>query len=208
MNKKILFTDLDDTLLNSEKQVCEENQKAIQKMLDAGHSLVLTSGRSLSSVIVQAKRLCLTSKGCYLIAYNGSQIYDIGNEHTLYRCRLPYEVIPGIFELCEKERETNPLVHVHTYNDENVLASRVDDALLKYCHDIVCTYQIVDNVPKFVENDLPSKILVSAYYDHSILEKIHQIIQKRYGKLVDSSFSYAYHLDIVPKGINKGSAIK
>ena len=34
---KILFTDLDDTLLNTRKQITAENRRAIQQALQRGH---------------------------------------------------------------------------------------------------------------------------------------------------------------------------
>ena len=45
MNHKILFVDLDATLLSDDKTVSEENRAAIQKMLLAGHDIVLSTGR-------------------------------------------------------------------------------------------------------------------------------------------------------------------
>ena len=37
---KIFFTDMDDTLLNSEKQVTKENMDAISEALASGHKIV------------------------------------------------------------------------------------------------------------------------------------------------------------------------
>ena len=49
MNHKILFVDLDATLLSDDKTVSEENRAAIQKMLLAGHDIVLSTGRPVES---------------------------------------------------------------------------------------------------------------------------------------------------------------
>lgn len=46
MNHKILFVDLDATLLSDDKTVSEENRAAIQKMLLAGHDIVLSTRAS------------------------------------------------------------------------------------------------------------------------------------------------------------------
>ena len=45
MNHKILFVDLDATLLCDDKSVSEGNRKAIRKMLEAGHYIALATGR-------------------------------------------------------------------------------------------------------------------------------------------------------------------
>ena len=44
---KILFSDLDGTLLCDDKTISETNRQAIQKMLDAGHYFVICTGRAI-----------------------------------------------------------------------------------------------------------------------------------------------------------------
>ena len=61
--KKILFTDLDGTLLDSQKNISAKNQKAVQAALDAGHKIVVATGRPLVSAIAQSKALGLTYGG-------------------------------------------------------------------------------------------------------------------------------------------------
>ena len=47
MKSKILFVDLDATLLCDDKTISEGNRKAIRKMLDAGHYIALATGRPI-----------------------------------------------------------------------------------------------------------------------------------------------------------------
>ena len=64
---KIFFTDMDDTLLNSEKQVTKENMDAISEALAAGHKIVFNTGRPLSGFLPILKELGLDREGCYAI---------------------------------------------------------------------------------------------------------------------------------------------
>ena len=49
MNKmKLLFTDLDATFLDDDKNVPESNRIAVQEMLEQGHKVIIATGRSLS----------------------------------------------------------------------------------------------------------------------------------------------------------------
>ena len=45
MTSKILFTDLDDTLLDENKEICRENREKIAQMLEQGHYFVIATGR-------------------------------------------------------------------------------------------------------------------------------------------------------------------
>ena len=69
---KVLFTDLDDTLLSDDKTVSPKNKAAIQEALSRGHSVVVTTGRPVKSGKNVVKELGLTAPGCYMIAFNGS----------------------------------------------------------------------------------------------------------------------------------------
>ena len=73
-NTRILFTDLDGTLLNDKKEITPGNQEAINQALEAGHKVVISTGRPLASGLIIAERAGLVKEGCYIIAFNGGQI--------------------------------------------------------------------------------------------------------------------------------------
>ncbi len=57
MSVRVLFTDLDGTLLNDAKEVTPGNQAAIDEALAKGHKIVVCTGRPLASA------QCLCCKG-------------------------------------------------------------------------------------------------------------------------------------------------
>ena len=102
METKILFADIDGTLLNDQKEIPKENMTAIQKALDCGHYVVVATGRPLDSAKAVAKDLGLMMPGCYLIAYNGAIVYDCGNEKVLKKESLPLAYVKELFERAKK----------------------------------------------------------------------------------------------------------
>ena len=60
----ILFTDLDGTLLTDSKELTKENQDAIRDAIEAGHKVVISTGRPLAGATAQAHALHLDGKGC------------------------------------------------------------------------------------------------------------------------------------------------
>ena len=72
----ILFTDLDGTLLTDSKELTKENQDAIREAIEAGHKVVISTGRPLAGATAQARALHLDGEGCYIICFNGGEIYD------------------------------------------------------------------------------------------------------------------------------------
>ena len=102
MNNKILFVDLDATLLSDDKSISERNKEAIQKMLSEGHYLALATGRPVESARAVAMELGLTMPGCYMIAFNGAVLYDCSADRVLLRRSIPIEVVQELFERAKK----------------------------------------------------------------------------------------------------------
>ena len=89
---KAIFLDLDGTLLDDDKNISEENKKAIQYAKEKGVYVCLCSGRQKDAVKT-FKEMADCSR--YIICSNGSQIYDCENNETLYTCTIDKD-------LCEK----------------------------------------------------------------------------------------------------------
>ena len=85
MKTRILFTDLDGTLLDSYKNISDQNLQAIDKMIKAGHKFVISTGRPIQSAILIAKRYGWDGDGYYISSYNGGLIYDCCSISLLLR---------------------------------------------------------------------------------------------------------------------------
>ena len=114
---KILFTDLDGTLLDDKKNVSNDDLAAINEMLEAGHRLVIATGRPLYSAKVVAKELDLYRGGIYLAASNGGVIFDCGKEEIISACSVDFDTVRQLFEAAAKAH-----LHIQTYTDEHVVA--------------------------------------------------------------------------------------
>ena len=124
MNHKILFVDLDATLLSDAKTVSEENRAAIQKMLLAGHDIVLSTGRPVESGRAVARELELTQPGCYMIAFNGAVLYDCAADRVLLKRSLPIEVTQELFERAAKAG-----IYAQTYNNTEIIPQDIRQSL-------------------------------------------------------------------------------
>ena len=62
---KILFTDLDGTLLNRDKKISSENLEAIDYASRQGNITVISTGRSLSSALPYIEELASVQKQSY-----------------------------------------------------------------------------------------------------------------------------------------------
>ena len=80
--KKILFVDLDGTMLNSEKLISERTREALEKMLDAGHCLAVASGRSIEDQKCVVEKWGLSRPCSYLLGFNGALVHNCKTDQT------------------------------------------------------------------------------------------------------------------------------
>ena len=146
MNHKILFVDLDATLLSDDKTVSEENRAAIQKMLLAGHDIVLSPGRPVESGRAVARELELTQPGCYMIAFNGAVLYDCAADRVLLKRSLPIEVTQELFERAAKAG-----IYAQTYNNTEIITTRHTAELEYYRKKTGLSYKLSANVLDLLE---------------------------------------------------------
>lgn len=199
---KILFTDLDSTFLNDEKEVPVENAEAVKRMLEQGHKVVIATGRALPSAMKQAKKLGLNQPGCFCIAYNGAVIYDFAQEKCIYKKEVPVECAREIYRIC-KSYDT----HVQTYNDEVVLSPSDNMEVKEYCRLVSMDFRLVPDVFETLETD-PPKVLVIDFSCSGKLNMIQGEVDAMGEGRIDTFYSCPQLLEIVAHGVSKGEAIR
>ena len=200
---KLLFTDLDGTLLTDDKQISPANYAALKKALHGGHKVVIATGRPLCSAKVQAQRLGLDGPGCFIIAYNGAQVYDCGADKLVYELPLPLEALYALTEECNRRG-----VYIQTYDETHVLvephnAGPVAD---RYCAPIHMGWRAVNSFRRDV-TAAPAKVLVIDYQGREKTEAVEQWIHEHLSDQVECFFSSPHYLEVVHKGMDKGRAV-
>ena len=204
MKKRLLFLDLDGTLLNDAKQITSGNREALNAALQRGHAVIIATGRPMKSTMEQAKNLGLDQPGCYFIAYNGALIYDWAQKAQIYRRTLPISAVLRLFAQAKKMG-----VHIQTYDTWDVLVEkRCDDAAVRrYCDMIIMNHRVMNDVHTDLTEE-PVKCLVIDYDDRTGPLAVEKWLKEEMAEKVDCFFSCDAYLEVVPKGMSKGEAVK
>lgn len=201
-NKKIVFTDLDGTLLNDEHLVSVENKMAMDAALKRGHKIVIATGRPIASAKLLAEELGLIKDGCYIIASNGAVLYDSGQGKILQQKGLPLQYVRPLLENAYEDG-----LHVHTYSDDRILSERDTPEIRWYEKTIRVPALIVDDVTKHLTHD-PVKVLLINFQSKELLVRFQmKMADWEHGK-VKSVFSNDIMLEYCPLGVTKGNAVK
>ena len=115
---KLIAIDLDGTLLNSYGEVSKKNREAIKYAIDKGVEVVLASGRDPQTM---KKISCDLGIKKFLIAGNGSNIYDIKNESNIYENFIEKQKALEIIKICK-----NNSIFLNVYTDNGIITETID----------------------------------------------------------------------------------
>jgi len=204
MSAQILFTDLDGTLLTDRKEITPGNRQAVNDALAAGRRIVVTSGRPLVSSLDQARRLELAGPGCYVIAYNGAEIYDCSQEKSVFRRTVAMEELLAVFAEARRRR-----AFIQTYDNEQVVIEPWCDpaAAQWYTSRLGMSYRVIGDVGRDLSAP-PVKALLIDREETGVLDDMEGWIRSELSGRVDCFRSSVWLLEVVAAGVNKGAAVE
>ena len=198
---KIIFSDLDGTLLCSDKSISEGNRVAIKRATEAGHSFVIATGRPFESAKKVSDSLGLNGEGCYIVSYNGGHVYDCYREKVLFSRQMDIQTVRELFVLADEAD-----LYVHTYQNGEILTKAATAELEWYAVRTNLTPSPRADVLEYLSRE-PNKAIVIDLHDHERLERFraeHEDWAKGKCRML---FSCPQYLEVVPEGISKQTGI-
>jgi Cof subfamily protein (haloacid dehalogenase superfamily) len=214
--KKLLFTDLDGTLLRHDGTVSATVKAALQQMMQKGHRLILTSGRSLASILPIAQQILSPQEltdDCYpntsdqvaqnliVVADNGSCIYDFGTKKVILDLRFTPKQVRFYTEEAQKAG-----LHIQLYVDGCLYSTKESEELIYYRKGQSLPYRIVEDLAAVAPNGCGKMVLIHLT-DRLPLEQYRERVKNIVNEQVELLFSGPKYMDILPEGSGKGNAV-
>lgn len=199
---RLVFSDLDGTLLNNDSRVGAATREAIAAMCGKGHRLILTSGRPLNSILEVMRENDLTDSGMLVISNNGALIYDCDEKRPLVEYRINAADLRYLTQQAARMG-----VYCHAYSETHILTTARTRELEYYTRRIhlpvTCVKDLADALPggsyKLMSIDLDDKKKLEAFRDH-----IADYCEGR----IQAVFSNDYYLELLPVQAGKGNAVR
>lgn len=198
---KILFTDLDGTLLNNDSQISPKTREALDKMISSGNILAFSSGRPLNSILEVIKNAGLNYPHSYVIAYNGSLIYDCDSKKNVFELRLSKEDVLFAWELASSMH-----LHIHTYTDSSIISAKEDTEVIFYRERIHLPLILSDNPIKILTKP-PFKLLAIDLHEKKHLTAFSDALLQHKSLALTTVFSNDRYLEIISSKSGKGNAL-
>ncbi|MDE6034925.1 MAG: Cof-type HAD-IIB family hydrolase [Ruminococcus sp.] len=196
ITKIVIMSDMDGTLLNSEKKITEKDRQAIEKFVSLGGKFTVSTGRTLESFEQYRKMLDLRIP---VIMYNGGIIYDYQTEKILYAEYLPDSARKITSELLEAMPSTGGeiLKTDRTYVFRN--------NYYQQRHTDICGISPVYADLQEITDDGWLKVLFAMSPEE--IPVMEEIIAGKDYKEVDFVKSSEIFIEMLPHNISKGSAV-
>ena len=196
ITKVVLLSDMDGTLLSSQKKITNEDLNAVSKFIALGGKFTVATGRTIQSFKPYTSMLDLRFP---IIMYNGAAIYDFNTDEVLYTHPLPDETKSITREILEAVPQAGGEV---LKTDGTYIFRRNDyeDLHTKLCR-ITPEYSDLEDI---ADGGWLKVLFAAAPEDIPMLEVFAK--QNDYGS-VDFVKSSEIFYEMLPKGVSKGSAL-
>ena len=211
---KIVFIDIDGTLVNDEKIVSEENIKAIKKIKEKGIEVVLASGRPYHSIEEYSNTVGAIP---YIIGSNGGVVANFVEDKKIFTTNIEKEVALEILKVI-KENDIyftvtisgNLIVENEQYGmskenrNEIVVLKNSAEEYLQETNEPIIKFSIIDDEKEKLEK-VRKEIIERFNIDATEVDEF--MILKKYRK-PENNYKVPYIMDIMPRGISKAKAIE
>lgn len=198
---KAIALDIDGTLINSKKMITEATKCAVAEAIDRGIEIIIASGRPYCGVVAYAKELGLYEKGGYILSFNGGQIINCKTGEIVYEVHLEEQ---HKYEICRILKSYDGAIPM-TYKGDILLSENVEDAGVLHGAEVnSLILQKVDDLSKNIEHTVGKFILMG---EPGYIKSIADELSDRLGEMATVCRSESNLLEIMPYGVDKGSAL-
>ncbi|QEA56408.1 HAD family phosphatase [Weissella hellenica] len=205
MTYKMLVSDLDETFLNDDGTIHEENVQTVKKAAAQGFKFVPNTGRSFESVQKMLKQLDLYDQvGQFVISFNGSAIVENKDNQIIATQDMPLTMAKQIF----KAGLINEAVDVHIYTIDKLFIYNVSDSDRQYLATRGVAYvELKTPDLSFLNRQQP---IMKVIFEHSDMQVRHQIYDAVIDGVgidqVEATYSSDRYVEFNLKGVDKGTA--
>ena len=197
---RFLATDLDGTLLTSAKDITPYSQQVLIEAQQRGLIIILASGRPLYSILPYAEQLEMQSYGGFIVAYNGSLVWDCAAGQAIKEQAIPLCIIPQLAQAVSDD------FRIHGYKGNKIVVrGKPDDWSAYIARANKMPLLEVKNFAEAITQPQHKCIITGPPRKLWHLERR---IRKLFEDSLDAYRSESFLLEVVPKGIDKAEALR
>lgn len=198
-NIKIVFVDIDGTLVTTTKEITEKTKNSIKRVVDKGIKVVLVSGRDVVHTVAFSKN---SNSSGIVISCGGARIYDYENNINILEDYFSYDKVLALWN--------------YSIDNEVGLILKSNTAVYHNKYSLVTNgikYKPIDTIKDITDFHVSQFLLMSN--DHKKIDNVYKYVIGKGMYVTSLSLSYFenrvsnyYGIDVNNSDVSKGTAIK
>ncbi|SDL98683.1 Cof-type HAD-IIB family hydrolase [Sediminibacillus halophilus] len=201
MNQHLIALDLDGTLLTDNKVISEKTKKVVMQAKQAGHIVVIATGRPHRASIDYYKELELDTP---MVNFNGALIHHpLDKKWDAVHSPLPNRTAKAIVQSCYDLEVNNIMAEV----GDDVYLDRYDEELMKIFHTDQANPVTVGSLKNHLQDD-PTSLLIHPQEEH--IQELRSHLDDKHASVIEHrKWGAPWHvIEIVRKGLNKAVGLE
>ena len=198
---RLLVSDIDGTLINSDKQLTERTVDAVQRLHAAGVQFAMTRSRPPPGLAIYATPLRVTTP---LGAYNGGQFCEPATLRAIDQRAIPTAAVAPLVATIEAAGLQAWVYRGGAWlvRDANAWHVQHEAEVVQFTPTEVADFGDLEGA------DAANVVkVVGVSQDHDAVARVEAEIQAKLGALVSATRSQAYYVDVTNPDANKGAVI-
>ncbi len=198
---RLIAFDLDDTLLQEDLSISEENRSAIIAAEQAGVTVLLASGRVREAMYHYAEELGMTEREGYIVSGSGTDVIRTDTGEQLLLHTLPVEEATAV--CIETVAHGFPVSY---YHDGRIISSG-DNFWVWENGRLSGMETVIDpDITARLSEDKPQKLVIAG--DPDKIPSLEKVLRQQFGDTFHIIISKPFFLEFLPKEADKGHALK
>lgn len=194
-DKILICTDLDDTLLTTDKRISDENMQAIDYFMSEGGKFTFATGRIPYGAELMLKYI---TPNVPMVCFNGGAIYDFKTQKLLWTTKLDDEAIK-VVEYVEK---SCPFAGIEVCTEDKVYFCKINQRVDEHKK----LEHLPDNELDYHDIEEPWMKVLFMQEENQVDEVRSVIASSPYADKYEFIRSSPYYYEILPKNASKGNA--
>ncbi len=204
-NIKMVVADLDGTMLSDDKTICKENLAAVEELRKAGIIVTVATGRSF---IMAQRYFDELSLDTVVATYNGGLVYNLGQKKDISVTSFSDETVNDFVDFVRGRTDD-----VFIYSRECLYANIESEHIRRFYTYNKTAQQTKDTLPIYSSKEFFAKEKKDAILKFGLQnDNIPQLLEWFEILKTNPNFtivnSMPNFLEIMPKGVSKGSALQ
>jgi len=197
MTYRLVYLDVDGTLLTPEREISLATRSALRRAVDAGLLIGLATGRKYDSALPYARAAGAEAP---MILYNGGRVVTREEGRVLFRKDLPVRYARRALTLLEEYD-----IQCNLYVDDDLYVEKMTPRLRESMEKDGVKAEVVGDLFRFLDRD-PAKLLLIGQGEE--LEAFRSTYLHGLDDPPNLVRSEPTYLEILPPGVTKGAALQ